>query len=289
MKIQKKIKNDSSSPFQNVNSIILLIKKHILLAIILFCIGFIGLVWTYSHFFSKPTFVYVKIQVGQGYWWASTQRPSIWFVNAIQQAKEQKDFSGTPLSKIVNVTYYPYYATNQYDIYVIARLKVTRRGKTGPYSFNRETIGVGTPIDLEFPNVQFSGAIMDISSKPITDSYIEKTVYLTKKSTQTWEFDAINVGDTFVNGKNIMFRILEKTKGDTYNGLITDLNQNVPEQAFPVDTQPYTPIMLKTKMLLRKDKDQLFFAEDLAISPGKSFGITLSSSVLNGYTVTKVE
>ena len=164
-----------------LKNIITFIKKNYFLIIFAGCIGFVGVVAFYKLFISKPTYVYAKVKVGQGLWWATTQRPSLWFVRAIEQANEQKELTGKTLAKILNVTYYPYYGSGQYETYITAQLKVSKVGGTGTYNFNRETIGVSSSIDLEFSNVQFSGTIIDLSETPIKDSYVEKTIYLTKK------------------------------------------------------------------------------------------------------------
>jgi hypothetical protein len=260
----------------------------------------VGLFTSYKLFIQKPTYIYVKLKVGQGYWWATTQRPNQWFVKGIQQQEiEQKDISGKPIVKILDVSYYPYYGTGQYDIYVIAQLNVSQIGNKGTYNFNREIIGIGSPINLEFKNVQFSGTIIDISPQPIQETFVEKTVYLTKKTTQSWEFEAIKVGDTFKNDKKTLFEILDKSESDRYSGFetgqvsgfVNDQGQQLTGtiQTIPVDTETYTYITLKTKMLLKKEDDQLFFGEELAIAPGRQFGITIPSAVLSSYIVTKVE
>ena len=80
-----------------------------------------------------------------------------------------------------------------------------------------------------------------------------------------------------MNGKKVLFEIIDKTQSDRYSGVVS------------TDAEPYTYITLKTKMLLKKDGDQLLFGEEMAISPGRLFGITLSNSVLNNYTVSNVE
>ncbi len=290
MKMQKKASIQSAFHFFTPSRIILFIRKNILIAIILICIGFLGAVVLYRRFISKPTYIYAKVKVGQGYWWATTQMPSQWFLKAIQNGQEQKDITGTSIAKIVNVSYIPYYGTNQYDVYVTTQLKVSRAGKTGAYDFNRETIGIGSPIDLEFSNVQFSGAIVDISEKPIMEQYVSKTVYLTKKSAQTWEFDAINIGDTFMNGNKVLFKVLDKSESLPSTVFMGNYEQlNTVDQTFPLNSETYVYIVLKAKMLLKKDGDKLLFGEEQEISPGKAFGITTSGSSLNGYTITKVE
>lgn len=98
------------------------IKQNYFLLIFVGCIGFAGVVAFYKLFIVKPTYVYVKVKVGQGMWWVSTQKPSAWFVKAIQEAKEQKDLTGKPLATVLAVSYYPYTLSQamsgQYDVYL---------------------------------------------------------------------------------------------------------------------------------------------------------------------------
>ncbi|GIW63855.1 MAG: hypothetical protein KatS3mg091_657 [Patescibacteria group bacterium] len=148
------------------------------ISIFIACIGFVAVVSVYKLFFVKPTYVYAKVKVGQGLWWASTQKPSSWYLEAFQNViktkESENDLSGNPQSQILSMRYYPTYIQNQYDVYLIMKLKVSKLGKTGKYNFKRSSIGVSSPVDFEFPSVQFSGTIIDISEKPIKDKLSRK-------------------------------------------------------------------------------------------------------------------
>ncbi|MCX6731058.1 MAG: hypothetical protein NTZ55_04365, partial [Candidatus Roizmanbacteria bacterium] len=163
-KIQKRVsENKFLLGFIDFKKILFFLKKNFILAIFILCIGLVGLIAFYKIFLSKPTYVYVKVRVGQGLWWASTQRPGTWFIHAIKNTKAQLDLTGKPIAEVLDVYYYPYWGGNQYDVYVTLRLKVTKVGATGVYNYNRETIGVSAPIDLEFSNTQFSGTIITLT------------------------------------------------------------------------------------------------------------------------------
>src|SRR3989338_8348156 len=88
------------------------------ISIFLACIAFVVLVSAYKLFFVKPTFVYAKVKVGQGLWWASTQKPSLWFVKNIKKGDIQTDLLGEPTAEILSVRYYPTVFPNQYDVYL---------------------------------------------------------------------------------------------------------------------------------------------------------------------------
>jgi hypothetical protein len=260
------------------------IKKNYFLLIFIGCVGFVGLVAFYKLFISKPTYVYVKVKVGQGMWWATTQKPSLWFVKAIEQAKEQKDLAGKPLVKVLNVSYYPYYGSSQYDVYVTAKLKVSNVSGKGTYNFNRETIGVSSPIDFEFPTIQYSGTITEMSQQPIKESYIEKTIYLAKKYAYPWEFDSIQVGDMLTNGNRTLFQITDKAKGETNEALVNETGKLI-----STDIETYQYIIIQAKVQLKKIDNQLIYGEEYSIAPGRSFGFTTNHISLNDYFVTKVE
>jgi hypothetical protein len=182
------------------------------IVIFLACIAFVALVSFYKLFISKPNYIYVKVKVGQGMWWASTQKPSYWFTQAIKKGLVQKDLTGKNIAEIISVRYYHYtaYTQNQYDIYATLKLKVNQLGKSEKYSFNRSTIAVSSPIDLEFPTVQFSGTITQISQKPITDQLTETTLTLVKPYAYLWEYDAIKPNDDYFDGTDTIITVLDK-------------------------------------------------------------------------------
>lgn len=267
-------------------NILIFLKQHYFLCILIVCIGFVGIIVAYKLFIQKPIYLYAKVKVGQGTWWANTQRPSLWYVNAIQQANEQKDLTGVPVAKILDISYYPYYGNgpNQYDVYITVKIKVSRVGNMGTYSFNRETIGVSSPIDLEFPNVQFSGTIIALAGKPFKDIYVDKIVYLYKKNVNPWEFNQVQVGDSFSNGKERVFEVMSKERGETNEVLLSDLGKEM-----YWDTEPYRYVQIKAKMRVKKVDGQYIFGEEYIISPGRNIPITLSNLTLNEYVVIKVD
>ena len=281
--ISQKLKEPRAES-RKLNQFISFLKKNYLLLIFVACIGFVGLVSVYKLFMVKPTYIYAKIKVGQGMWWASTQKPALWYVKAIQQAKEQNDLTGKPVAKILDVSYYPYYISGQYDVYVTAQLKVSKVGNKGIYNFNRETIGVSSPIDMEFPNVQFSGTIIALSEKPTQDIYESKIVYLYKKSVNPWEYDQIQIGDSFFNGKEKAFEILDKQRGETNDILLSDIGKQLNS-----DIEPYRYVRIKAKILVKKVDNQYILGEEYVISPGRSLSVVTNNLTLNDYFITRLE
>ncbi len=255
----------------------------IFIAIILF-VGFVSI---FKLFFSKPTYVYARVKVGQGLWWASTQRPSIWFVKAIKEHETQKDLLGQPSAQILEVRYYPYYASSQFDIYVTLKLKVTGNKKTGEYLFNRSTIGIGSPIDLEFPTTQFSGTIIALGDKPIKDTYVEKTVTMTKKYAYPWEYDAIKVGDSYFDGVDTVFTVIDKQANDTNQITTTEsFGSGVTNSAL---SEPRKFITVVAKMKLKQEGGQLVYGEEQNVSLGRNIGPATPNFTFNDFIVASIE
>lgn len=265
------------------SSLLKFIVAHYLIFIIIGCVGFVGVISVYKLFIKKPTYIYVKVKVGQGYWWATTQRPNIWFVRAIQDAKEEKDLSGKVVVKVMEVSYYPIYGSSQFDVYMTLRLLVTKSGSDS-YNFKRETIGVGSPIDLQFPTVQFSGTITNLESKPIQTNLIDKTVYLTKKYSYPWEYDEIKIGDYFHNNNEKVLEILDKAKGDTNEVIFDDQGK-----LSTTKTEEYNYIILKINVKVQEIDKNYIFAEEILLSPMRGFDFITNKYIFNGFTIHKIE
>jgi len=253
------------------------------LSIFFACIAFVGLVSIYRLFLKKPTYVYVKVKVGQGLWWASTQKPSIWFVKNFQKGDQELDLTGKPVAEILSVKYYPTYISNQYDIYLLIRLKVSKMG-SGKYNFKRSAIGVGSPVDFELPKVQFSGTIIELSEKPIKEIYQEKIIYITKPFAYPWEHESINIGDKYFDGQENVVEVLDKQTSDEVNVFVpykSVISQNL--------SQTRQQIIIKLKIKGQKKDNQFVFGEEQIIAPGKTINLATDNFQFQDYIVTKVD
>ncbi|MCL4364046.1 hypothetical protein M1328_02290 [Patescibacteria group bacterium] len=260
--------------------------KNYFVSIFLACVAFVIFVASYKLFFSKPTYVFVKVKMGQGLWWASTQKPSLWFVKSIKKGATEKDLLGQPIATIQTVRYYPSTVSyNQYDVYLDIKLKVTGNKKTGVYSFNRSTIGVGAPIDLEFPSSQFSGTITEMSTRPLNDRYVEKTVYLVKYFGYPWEYDGIQVGDKFYDGQENAVEIIDKS-AVSHNSIAN------PSTYFTSETYPQSrdDIYLTTKLKGQVIDGKFVFGEEQIVDIGKTLYLSTDRySFNNDYQVYRIE
>lgn len=253
------------------------------ISVFLAAILFVGVVSVYKLFFTKPTYVYAKVKMGQGLWWASTQKPAIWFVDALKKGDVERSLTGKPTAEIIGIRYYPWYGSGQYDVYLTLKLKVSGNPKTGKYNFKRSAIGVGSPIDLEFPSTQFSGTIIELDVSPLNDSYITKTVDLTKTWAYPWEADAITVGDTYFDGEQTVFQIIEKKVYDSQE------SYNPSGLYYPADADRKKNITVKAKIKLKKKNSKLIFGEEQIINLGKTINISTSHFTFQDYVVGAIE
>ncbi|MFA5770295.1 MAG: hypothetical protein WC894_02260 [Patescibacteria group bacterium] len=239
-------------------------------------IGFVFFVSFYRLFFSKSTYIYAKVKVGQGLWWASTAKSPLWLVNSIKKGDVIKNFNGETEVEVLSVRHFPYFLTqnlaqnnvsfiniNQYDIFLNLKIKVSGN-KINGYSFQRSTIGVGAPIDLDFPSAQISGAITELSDKPIVENFVEKTIFLTKKSTDSNEFYSIKIGQSYFDGENEVIKIIDKS----FDG---------------------SNITIKALFKLKKESDQLVFGEEEILAINKIFNFITSNSIFYNFIIDKIE
>lgn len=245
-------------------------------------IAFVGIVSIYKLFFTKPTYIYAKVKVGQGLWWASTLKPPVWFVKNIKKGMVEKDLVGKPIAQVLSVRYYPWWVSGEYNIYLTLKLEVTKIS-SGKYNFKRSAIAVGSPVDFEFPIVQFSGTIIELSKKPFKEKYFTKRITLVKKEALPWEAEAIKVGDEYFDGEELVFKVLDKkvvSAQSVYNfsGLY-----------YPVESERKVHITVIGEIRLKEKDGQLVFGEEQVVKPGKIINLETKDFVFNGYTVKSIE
>jgi hypothetical protein len=244
---------------------------------------FVSLVSIYKLFFKKPIYVYAKVKVGQGLWWSSTQKPPIWFLDVLKKGNEELDLFGDTKVKVLSVRYYPWYNTSQYDIYLTLKLRVNGNKQTRVFNFNRSTLGVGSPIDLTFSNTEISGTVTKLSSKSLNDQYIEKTINLKKKWAFPWEYDAIQIGDSYFDGENTVFQIIDKKETSSFDSYSSAGNN------YPIEAEPKKNITIRAKIKVQQKSNRLVFGEEQIINPGRAFSISLSNFTLQDYVIGAIE
>jgi len=245
--------------------------------IFLCCIAFVGIVSIYKLFVAKPTYVYTRVKMGQGLWWASTQKPPIWLVKNLKKGDVQRDLTGKPIAEILAVRYYPTYLANQYDVYLTMKLQVSGNKKTGKFNFNRSAIGVGAPVDFEFSSSQFSGTIIELQLTPFKERSVEKIVYLSKP--YTLEYDGIKIGDKFFDGEENVIEILDKSVVNTDITYFNVLN----------NTQTRNNISVKIKLKGKISDNKFVFGNEQIVALGKNLYLSTDNFSFNDYSVVRIE
>lgn len=258
-----------------------LLKKYSIVFSILFILFFVGLIVGYKLLLQKPNYIYAKIKVGQGLWWATTAKPSIWYMQAINKGDTAFDTLGRVRAKILDKRFYLSSDKDEYDIYLTVKIQVSGNANTSMYSFNREVLSVGAPIEIQFPKENITGTVLAIQPIPFTDKLSEKTVYLSKRYAYPWEYNAIETNSILSDGQNDIVTILDKNMQETtYRGIDTYGNNET-------DTRGY--ITLKTKMKLKRIGTAYILGEDKIVKPGRPLNLSLSSFTLREFIVSKIE
>ncbi len=260
------------------------IKKNYFLVIFGFCMLFVGVVAFGKLFISKPTYIYVKIKVGQGLWWATTAKPSIWYIKSIKEGDVAKSLLGSVTAQVLSKRYYRYYGGDQYDMYMTLKLKADYNKNNGAYSFNRSVISISSPIDIQFPTVDITGTVTDLSKNSFEDKYYEKIITLSKRNAFPWEFEAIKTGDKYFDGESTIFEVLEKNANDS-GTIVADKLGNLNVN----NNDPTKNITVMAKVMLRKINDQWILGEDQLVSPGRTLSISTTNFVFDAYIVSSIQ
>lgn len=258
--------------------------ENYFISLFIAAVAFVGIVSAYRLFFSKPTYVYAKAKVSQGLWWAATAKPPIWLVKAIKKGDVETDLVGKPIVEVLSVRSYPWWGSDQFDVYLTLRLKVSKNKKTGKYNFKRSALGVASPIELEFSSVQLSGTVTELSDRPFEEHSIEKTLTLTKKYAYPWEFDAIHIGDSYFDGEETVFTIVDKAETETRT-LTEDLFGNYPVVA--PEQKRY--IVVRARIKAREINGQLFLGPEQKLNLGKSLNFSTETFTFQDYIIGAVE
>lgn len=259
-------------------------RKNYIITIFIACILFVGVVSFSRLFLAKPTYIYVKVKVGQGLWWANTAKASIWHNDAINKGDIMRGITGNPQAIILGKRYYRWYTSDQYDVYINLKLKVTQNSKTGEYTFNRSSVSIGAPIELQFPKEYITGTVIGMSDSSFEEVYTDKIIYLTKRNALPWEYDAIQIGDNFFDGEDSVFKVTGKEAKETTNISADSYGNSSPEI-----TEEKNYITIKAQVKLRKTGGQWVMGEDQLVVPGRPINISTPNFVYSDYIISKIE
>ncbi|MEK9179376.1 MAG: hypothetical protein AAB893_02820 [Patescibacteria group bacterium] len=118
-------KSNSKKPFSLIRRLWKFAVVNYFITIFFACIFFVGVVSVYKLFFAKDIYAYTRVKVSQGLWWANTAKPSILMLKAFKKGDVEKSLTGKPSVEILAVRYYPYWGTDQFDVYLDLKLLVS--------------------------------------------------------------------------------------------------------------------------------------------------------------------
>jgi len=251
----------------------------------------VATVLIYKFFNTKPTYIYAKVKVGQGLWWATTQKPDYWFIKSIKKGEKEVDLVGRPLAEIVNYSYYPVLTEDSYprlDIFITVRLKTTFDSKNNHHIFKRDVVSVGSPIEFQFPSVNITGTVIDFGEKETKIEYVEKTVYLYNFNAYQKDFpyiyENIKVGEQYYNGREVILKVEDKELLKSVR-LPSDIWGRIYEQ----ENDTIQHILVKAKIKLIQSGKQLIYAEERPIKVGVKAPFITESFSFEDFWIVRIE
>jgi hypothetical protein len=238
--------------------------------------------------FTQPTYVYVTVKLGQGLWWASTAKAPFWYTTALKKGDKTFGFGGKVTTEIQRIKYYNAFTSNQYDMYITAKLLVNGNNKSG-YSFDRSLIAIGAPIELNFKRSNITGTIIDITTKKNPEKYVDKIVYLVNQAGYNRSFpylyDNIKIGDTYFDGNQVVFEVLDKSLEPSIltipNYIRTDLNIG--------DITSIQNIIVKAKIRAKEKNGRLFFGEENIVAINAPLTLVTPNYFYENFVIRKIE
>lgn len=254
--------------------------------VIVTCLLLVGTISLYKLFIEKQDYVYVKVRMGQGYWWAQTLRPSSWFVDNIKKGDKGYDLAGKPTAEVQSVNYYP--LVGSFDIFVTAKLKAKYNSQTKQYSFNRSDINVGAPITINLSSIDITGTVIQISKNPIQEKEKEIIVTLVNQGgyikDAPYKYDSIKVGDTYFNGEKTTLKILNKYLESNIWTVTSDTGEVFERNIYSTQN-----IIVKVKLLVQEKKTGLFYGEEQKVQVNASPTFGTNDTFFEGFFIRKIE
>ena len=166
---------------------------------------------------------------------------------------------------------------------MLVKLKVTKNERTGVYNFKRNALGVGTPVDFDFSDVIVSGTVMRLSDELITNAFVEKTITVEKNFAYTWEYNAIQIGDTYFDGKDTVFEIIDKKASPT-----AYLTQDSRKQ-YPGSTDARNHVRVTAKVKGMVENGSFVYAFEQVLKSGRIVNITTNNFVFTDYMLVSIQ
>ncbi len=268
--------------FRTVVKIAQFVRNNYFFITLLAVVGFVGFVFVFRSLTAETETVYAKVKVSQGLWWANTAKPSYWLAKSLQKGMVEKSLSGKPTVEVLSVRYYPWWNTEQFDVYLTVKLDVTKNERTGRYTFKRSPLAIGSPMDLEFAETQVSATVMALSDRPFDEIREERIITLEKKHANTWEGEAVEIGDTYFDGQDVVFEILEKRVVGSRE-VYSSVGNN-----YPIDTEKKVDVTITARVNLLRADDKLIFREEQPLQLGRYINIHTARFALQDYVIASI-
>ncbi len=270
------------------------IKKNYVAILAVLFFFFIGIVVLFKFFSTSTQFIYVKMKVGQGYWWVNTAKPASWYSNAVKKGDKVYDLMGKPSVEVLEVRTYPSSSSYngspfQFDQYVTVKMQVKYNSQSGQYSYSRAPVLIGSPLQLQFPLVNITGSIIDISTLPFRDEYVTKVLTLAYQGGYNkdfpYRFDTLNVGDKYFDGVDTVFEVTDKELGRSIWAVSNNLNGQVYEQSVEATQN----IIVKAKVKVRSREDGYYYAEEYRMVKGLQIPFSTHNYYFDKFIIGDIE
>ncbi len=239
--------------------------------------------------------VFVKIKVSQGLWWASTSKPNLWLAQSIHKGDRELSFDRSPLAEIGEVRYYPFVSKSsdtitedKYNIYLVAKLSAGYNSKKDLYTFKRNSLIIGSPIEIDTNRSQITGTVIAVSPQPFEDNYVEKKVTLIKvlgyTSDDPFLYLGIGIGQKYFDGEDNVVEITNKYLRKFYVPL-SDIQGNLHENP----SSARQDIVVEAKVKVRQEEGNFLFGEEKLLKNGTEFYLSTDSGSLEQFTVARVD
>jgi hypothetical protein len=248
----------------------------------------------FKYLSRESSYVYVKIKMSQGLWWASTTKPNLWLAKSINVGDKQTSFLDKTLAEITEIRYYPYISRNsdsisedKYNVYLTVKLSVGTDSK-GNFIYNRSNLIVGTPIEVETGKTQITGTVTEISPNEFPNNFVTKKVTLLKMmgyiKGNPYPYLGITIGDKYFDGTENVVEIASKSlRGIGINS--SDDFGVVREQTSKISQN----IVIEANLKVRKIGDEYIFGEEKVLRNGEELYVPTDNFSFEGYVVSAIE
>jgi len=198
-----------------------------------------------------------------------------------------KEFNATnkAIAEVLVVDIYDAGGTTK-DVYVTTKLDVRYNAQTKKYRYKGEPLEIGGPISLSLGSTFFPGMVVGIYGKGSEQKkYTDITVQVKYRDRWPYEFDAIKVNESIVDGdKNMIAQIVSKERSPALREIET-LSGHVVKGYSPILDDFYVTLKLRVET---RD-DQFVYREEQYVKIGNQLWILFPHYNRSGAYITAIE